>query len=43
MLMERFDIDAVQAFELLKNLSQESNVRLADIAERLVTRAHPGK
>lgn len=36
MLMERFNIDAVAAFELLRRLSQESNTRLADIAERLV-------
>lgn len=35
-LMERFAIDAVQAFELLRRLSQESNTRLADIAERLL-------
>ena len=35
-LMERFDIDAVAAFELLRRLSQESNTRLTDIAERLV-------
>ena len=35
MLMERFSIDAVQAFELLKRLSQDSNTRLADIAEKL--------
>lgn len=36
MLMERFDIDAVHAFDLLARLSQESNVKLVDIAERLV-------
>ncbi|AQT82973.1 hypothetical protein B1R94_20650 [Mycolicibacterium litorale] len=37
MLMERFDIDAVAAFDLLRKLSQESNTRLVDIAERLLT------
>ncbi|BBX37060.1 response regulator [Mycolicibacterium mageritense DSM 44476 = CIP 104973] len=35
-LMERFHVDAVQAFELLRELSQTSNVRLADIARRVV-------
>lgn len=37
LLMERFNIDAVAAFELLRRLSQESNTRLAEIAERLVS------
>lgn len=36
MLMERFDIDAVAAFDLLKQLSQESNTKLVEVA-RLVT------
>jgi AmiR/NasT family two-component response regulator len=36
MLMERFKIDAVQAFELLKRLSQSSNTALAAIARQLV-------
>lgn len=36
MLMERFKIDAVQAFELLKRLSQSSNTALALIARQLV-------
>jgi ANTAR domain/GAF domain len=35
-LMERFDVDAVAAFELLKRLSQDSNRPLATIAEQLV-------
>jgi hypothetical protein len=34
-IMERFDIDAVQAFDMLKRLSQDSNTPLADVAERL--------
>lgn len=40
MLMERFSIDAVAAFELLKQLSQESNTKLVDIADRLVREHH---
>jgi GAF domain-containing protein len=42
MLMERFDIDAVHAFDLLARLSQESNVKLVDIAERLVAQRRNG-
>lgn len=38
MLMERFDIDAVRAFELLKRLSQNMNTPLADVAQRVVGR-----
>lgn len=41
MIMERFDLDAVQAFDLLKRLSQDSNTRLADVAKMLVSREHP--
>ncbi len=37
-LMERFDIDAVAAFELIRKLSQESNTKIADVARRLVGR-----
>ena len=40
-IMERFDIDAVAAFGLLTRLSQEKNVRLAEIARRLVTDRRP--
>ncbi|MGV0745135.1 GAF and ANTAR domain-containing protein [Mycolicibacterium sp. XJ870] len=36
MIMERFKIDSVQAFEVLKRLSQSSNVPLADIARDIV-------
>lgn len=36
MIMERFGIDAVAAFELLRKLSQDSNVPLAEIAQRIV-------
>jgi transcriptional regulator with GAF, ATPase, and Fis domain len=38
MIMERFGLDAVRAFELLKSLSQDSNTRLALVAEELVSR-----
>ena len=40
-LMERFDIDAAEAFELLRQLSQESNTPIAHIAQRLVTGDRP--
>jgi transcriptional regulator with GAF, ATPase, and Fis domain len=36
MIMERFKIDAVRAFELLKQLSQSSNTPLAVIARQVV-------
>lgn len=35
-LMERFDINAVAAFELLRRLSQESNTKIVEIAEKLI-------
>lgn len=38
-LMARFNIDAIQAFELLKHVSKESNTRLVDIAHELTTRS----
>jgi transcriptional regulator with GAF, ATPase, and Fis domain len=41
MLMERFKIDAVQAFELLKRLSQNSNTPVAAVARQLVESEHP--
>ena len=34
-VMERFQVDAVQAFELLKKLSQESNSAVTEIARRV--------
>lgn len=37
-LMERFDIDASQAFNVLRRYSQEHNVKLASIATQLITR-----
>jgi transcriptional regulator with GAF, ATPase, and Fis domain len=38
MIMERFDVDAVRAFELLKSLSQDSNTKLSMVAEEVVSR-----
>jgi GAF domain-containing protein len=35
-LMERYDIDAVGAFDMLRKLSQQMNVRLAEVAQRVV-------
>ncbi|MGW0160197.1 GAF and ANTAR domain-containing protein [Mycobacterium sp. NPDC003323] len=35
-IMERFNIDAVQAFALLRKLSQDSNTRLAEIADQVI-------
>jgi GAF domain-containing protein len=43
MLMERFDMDAVRAFALLTRLSSSQNVKVRDVAARLVlTRRIPG-
>jgi len=41
MLMERFDIDAVGAFDLLVRLSQNTNIRVEQIARKLVEIDHP--
>ncbi len=38
MIMERFGVDAVRAFELLTKVSQNTNRRVAEIAEELVAR-----
>jgi GAF domain-containing protein len=35
-LMQKFGVDAVQAFELLRQLSQTSNTKLVDVAQRMV-------
>jgi transcriptional regulator with GAF, ATPase, and Fis domain len=40
MIMERFKIDAVQAFELLKRLSQSSNTALATVSRQLAESEH---
>jgi hypothetical protein len=39
MIMERYGVDAVQAFELLRKLSQDSNVPLVQVATKLVANA----
>jgi ANTAR domain/PAS fold len=42
MLMERCDVEAVAAFDLLVTLSQKSNIRLEEVARKLIEIAHPG-
>ncbi|WP_276056183.1 GAF and ANTAR domain-containing protein [Mycobacterium stomatepiae] len=42
-IMERFNLDAVEAFELLTRLSQQSNTNLTDLAEKLIDSEHPLK
>jgi GAF domain-containing protein len=39
MIMERYGVDAVQAFEVLRKLSQDSNVPLVQVATELVINA----
>jgi GAF domain-containing protein len=40
-IMERYGVDDVRAFEMLRRLSQDSNTRLVDIAQRVIdTRGH---
>lgn len=36
MIMERYNVDDVQAFEMLRRLSQEANVKLVDIAQQVI-------
>ena len=36
MLMERYGVNAIQAFELLRKLSQDSNTPLTQVAADLV-------
>lgn len=43
MLMERYDIDAGAAFDLLVRLSQNSNAPLSEIARRLIQLDHPDR
>ena len=35
-VMERFRVDAIRAFELLNRLSQESNTKLLDVAKKII-------
>jgi GAF domain-containing protein len=39
-IMERFNVDAVRAFELLTRLSQDSNTKLVEIAQQIVDNGH---
>jgi AmiR/NasT family two-component response regulator len=41
MIMERYRVDAGQAFELLKHLSQQSNRKLVDVAQGLIDAEFP--
>jgi putative methionine-R-sulfoxide reductase with GAF domain len=41
MIMERYNLGPIQAFDLLRRLSQETNTRIADLAQRLVDNEHP--
>jgi GAF domain-containing protein len=41
MIMERYHVDAVQAFELLRQLSQRSNDRLVAVAQGLIDAQFP--
>lgn len=34
--MERYGVDELRAFDLLRRLSQESQVKLVDIAQRVI-------
>ncbi|MGE5698043.1 MAG: GAF and ANTAR domain-containing protein [Candidatus Sericytochromatia bacterium] len=41
-IMERYKIDAVQAFNMLRQLSQTSNTKLVDVAQRVIDTALGG-
>jgi AmiR/NasT family two-component response regulator len=43
MMIERFNVDAVRAFELLSRLSQNSNIPVAEVAEEMVARGSEPK
>jgi AmiR/NasT family two-component response regulator len=34
--MERFNLDSMQAFEMLKRLSQDTNTPIRDLARRVI-------
>lgn len=40
-IMERFDVDAIRAFDMLGALSQELNVPVYQLAAQLIDREHP--
>ena len=35
-IMERFDIDDIRAFDMLRQLSQDTNTKLVDVAQRVI-------
>lgn len=35
-IMERYQVDDVQAFEMLRHLSQDSNIKLIDVAQQVI-------
>ncbi len=41
MIMERFNIDAIQAWELIRKLSQDANIRVFELAQQLIDADHP--
>jgi transcriptional regulator with GAF, ATPase, and Fis domain len=41
-IMERYHVDAVRAFEMLTTLSQDSNTKLVDVARRVVETTDTG-
>lgn len=41
MLMERYNLDSSKAFDLLTQLSQNSNIKVHDLATQLVNADHP--
>ena len=41
-IMERFGVDDTGAFDMLRRLSQESNTKLVDIAQRVIDTRGPG-
>ena len=42
-IMERYNVDAMRAFEMLRELSQTSNTRLVDIADRVIATRAPSQ
>ena len=34
--MERYGVDDVRAFDMLRAISQESQIKLADVAQRVI-------
>ena len=34
--MERYGVDDVRAFQMLRQLSQEQNIKLIEVAERVI-------